>query len=574
MLLACNKTRSYNNPMSDPQLDRLIRLAIEAGPTEYWLNTLPWLVEMSGAAGGSLLLARAQPMQREVGAVTEAARQAIREWEDALSQQEEWLPEHGALSSTTPPRYTAIHPRLPVFHAAIRQQQTVIGGISLVFEQPLQPDSPLANSAGALVAMAARLASLATENHQLQRRLTRSGLLYELSRTLTSSLDIDVVLEFTTALAANALGAENSALLLIAAEWREFVVAVAHGAAAAKYALLQIPLEDGIAGWVAQTRLPLIVNDPARDPVFSPLLDNKTGYTTHNALCAPMQARGNVLGVLLVSNTEDGRDFAVEDMEWLSALAAQASIAIENARLYSSLRDERDRIIQAEEELRRRLAGNLHDSAAQLVGSLLMNLEVARHVAATRPEQIGAELNILRDLVQQVNVAIRQSLLELRPVMLESRGLAGALRGFVNQQRRLGFAVTAEISDLPHIPNRQVETAIYLVVQEALSNVRRHARAEYTWLRVWIEESWLILEVEDDGHGIPPTAENGGDTPASGLGLVSIRERVEWLGGHLLILSPRPGQQQGTLVRVRLGLQRILAPPPPDTSSRLSGIGT
>lgn len=101
------------------------------------------------------------------------------------------------MAPSHPPRHHATPPSTPdcrSFHAAIRQQQTVIGGISLVFEQPLQPDSPLANSAGALVAMAARLASLATENHQLQRRLTRSGLLYELSRTLTSSLDIDVVL--------------------------------------------------------------------------------------------------------------------------------------------------------------------------------------------------------------------------------------------------------------------------------------------------------------------------------------------------------------------------------------------
>ena len=559
--------------MNDPQLDRLLRLAIESGSTEFWLNALPWLVKTSAATGGSILLTPTQPLRQEIGVISEPVRQAIREWEIALGQLQEWLPEQGALSSTAPPAYTAVHPSLPVFHVAIRQRQAVIGGISLVFAQPLAADSPLASLAGALVAVVARLASLATENHQLQRRLTRSGLLYELSRTLTSSLDIDVVLQFTTALAANALGAENSALLLVASEWRELVVAVAHGAAANAYTLTQLPIDDGIAGWVAQTGLPLIINHPASDPVFSPLLDRKTGYATRNALCAPMQARGNILGVLLVSNTEDGQDFAVEDMEWLAALAAQAAIAIENARLYSSLRDERDRIIQAEEDLRRRLAGNLHDSAAQLVGSLLMNLEVARRVAVSQPEQVGAELDLLRDLVQQVNVAIRQSLLELRPLMLESRGLAGALRGFVNQQRRLGFAVTAEISDLPEIPNRQVETAIYLIAQEALSNARRHARAQYTWLRIWTDESWLVLEVEDDGRGIAGNAERS-DTPPSGMGLVSIRERVEWLGGQLLILSPRPGQRQGTLVRVRLALPRVLAPAPRDPPSRIAGIGT
>lgn len=563
--------------MNDPQLDRLLRLAIESGSTEFWLNALPWLVGTTGAAGGSIVLVLPEPARREVGAVSEPARQAILKWEEALGQLQEWLPEQGALSSSAPPAAPTIESAAPVLHVVIRQRQAVVGGISLVFDEPLPADSPLASSAGALAATIARLASLASENHQLQRRLTRSGLLYELSRTLTSSLDIDVVLQFTTALAANALGAENSALLLVAAEWREFVVAVAHGAAANSYTLMQLPIDDGIAGWVAQTGLPLIVNAPASDPIFSPLLDHKTGYTTRNALCAPMQARGNILGVLLVSNTEDGRDFAVEDMEWLAALAAQASIAIENARLYSSLRDERDRIIQAEEDLRRRLAGNLHDSAAQLVGSLLMNLEVARRVAISQPEQVGTELDLLRDLVQQVNVAIRQSLLELRPLMLESRGLAGALRGFVNQQRRLGFAVTAEIGDLPEIPNRQVETAIYLIAQEALSNARRHARAEYTWLRIWSDESWLVLEIEDNGRGMASDQENN-DTPPAGMGLVSIRERVEWLGGQLLILSPRPGQRQGqqpgTLVRVRLALTRVLAPPPRDTPSRIAGIGT
>ncbi|MCB0002850.1 MAG: GAF domain-containing protein [Anaerolineae bacterium] len=559
--------------MNDPQLDRLMRLAIEAGSTEFWLNALPWLVQNTSAVGGSVLLLQPKPMRHSTGEISEAVGKAITDWEGTLDQLQEWMPEQGALSSTAPPADIAVHPTLPIVHVAIRQRQGVLGGISLVFAAPDRPDRPLAGSVGALVAVVARLATQATENHQLQRRLTRSGLLYELSRTLTSSLEIDVVLQFTTALAANALGSENSALLLIAAEWREFVVAVAHGAAANAYALKQIPIDDGIAGWVAQTGLPMIVNNPQRDPVFSPLLDHKTGYATRNALCAPLQARGNVLGVLMVSNTEDGRDFAVEDMEWLAALAAQASIAIENARLYSSLRDERDRIIQAEEDLRRRLAGNLHDSAAQLVGSLLMNLEVARRVATNHPEQVGAELDLLRDLVQQVNVAIRQSLLELRPLMLESRGLAGALRGFVNQQRRLGFAVTAEIGDLPEIPNRHVETALYLIAQEALSNARRHARSEYTWLRIWIDENWLILEVEDDGRGISREWENN-DTPPTGMGLVSIRERVEWLGGQLLILSPRPGQQRGTLVRARISLARLLAPPPRDQPSRLADIGT
>ena len=105
------------------------------------------------------------------------------------------------------------------------------------------------------------------------------------------------------------------------------------------------------------------------------------GFVTRNILCVPLQVKDRTLGVLQVLNKEGSLDFDAEDTDWLMALAAQASVAIENAYLYTNLREERDRIQKAEEELRHRLAGNLHDSVAQLIGSLIMNIEVARRVA-------------------------------------------------------------------------------------------------------------------------------------------------------------------------------------------------
>ena len=324
-----------------------------------------------------------------MGAVSEPARQAILNWEESLGQLQEWLPEQGALSSSAPPAATMIEPAAPVLHVASGSGRQSSAGSAWCLTSRCQPNSPLASSAGALVATIARLASLASENHQLQRRLTRSGLLYELSRTLTSSLDIERrPAIYHRRWQPMRWARETSALLLVAAEWREFVVAVAHGVAANAYTLKQLPIDDGIAGWVAQTGLPLIVNAPAGDPIFSPLLDRKTGYATRNAAGRSFAARGNILGVLLVTNTEDSRDFAVEDMEWLAALAAQASIAIENARLYSSLRDERDRIIQAEEDLRRRLAGNLHDERGA-VGRLVADEPGGRTPGRDQPAGAG-----------------------------------------------------------------------------------------------------------------------------------------------------------------------------------------
>ena len=179
------------------------------------------------------------------------------------------------------------------------------------------------------------------------------------------------------------------------------------------------------------------MNDTAADFRYSSSTDADSGFVTRNILCAPLQVKDRTLGVLEVLNKEGGLDFDAEDTDWLMALAAQASVAIENAYLYSSLREERDRILKAEEELRHRLAGNLHDSAAQLIGSLIMNIEVARRVAVSRPEELEGEFGTLRDLAVQINQEIRQSLLELRPLMLESSRAGGRATGLSQPTKAL-----------------------------------------------------------------------------------------------------------------------------------------
>jgi signal transduction histidine kinase len=251
------------------------------------------------------------------------------------------------------------------------------------------------------------------------------------------------------------------------------------------------------------------------------------------------------------------------------ALAAQASVAIENAYLYTSLREERDRILKAEDELRHRLAGNLHDSAAQLIGSLIMNIEVTRRLAKSRPEALQEEFDILRELAMQINQEIRQSLLELRPLMLESRGLVGALQAYLNQQKRYGFFVHLQVDALADIKNRQAETAVYLIVQEALTNVRKHANATHTWLRIRQEDPWLTVEIEDDGRGFEVTNLTARYLNHTHLGLLSMRERASWLGGRVEIASPRPGHADGTLLTAKLPLARLVTPPQEDTASWL-----
>ena len=555
--------------MNETILDHLMRVATERGQPALWFEALPWIAETSGAQAARLLVDLASPIRRQHGLIEEPVVEAIDRWEESLFSLADWVPASGSLSSSPPVAPVTADPILPLVHIAIRQGNAVIGGLSLVFERSRPPGDHVISLVYELAQTVARLAATTSERHQLQRRLTQVNLLYEVSRAISSSLDTDMILHFTTALAANALGAEASSLLLVDSETQELVYAISHGTAAGSLRGRRVPMEAGVVGWVARNGQATIVNDTAGDFRYSSSTDADRGFVTRNILCAPLQVKDRTLGVLQVLNKEGSLDFDAEDTDWLMALAAQASVAIENAYLYSSLREERDRILKAEEELRHRLAGNLHDSAAQLIGSLIMNIEVARRVAISRPEALEGEFETLRDLAVQINQEIRQSLLELRPLMLESRGLVGALQAYLNQQKRYGFVVLLETGVLPEIRDKQAETALYLIIQEALTNVRKHANASHTWLRLRLEDPWLTAEIEDDGRGFAVDQLTARYLNHTHLGLLSMRERAGWLGGSVEIASPRPGHADGTLLRAQIPLARLITPPREDTASWL-----
>ena len=145
----------------------------------------------------------------------------------------------------------------------------------------------------------------------------------------------------------------------------------------------------------------------------------------------------------------------------------------------------------------------------------------------------------------------------------------GALQIYLNQQKRYGFVVQFETGVLPEIRDKQTEAALYLIIQEALTNVRKHANASHTWLRLRLEESWLTAEVEDDGRGFAVDQLTVRFLNHTHLGLLSMRERAGWLGGSVEITSPRPGHGDGTLLRAQIPLARLTAPLREDTAAWL-----
>ncbi len=372
---------------------------------------------------------------------------------------------------------------------------------------------------------------------QAQKRIEQMDVLYGVIRALSSTLELHDLLQDTMAVAAKVMEAEASTLMLLDPEADELVFEITHGSSEQELRQFRMPKDKGIAGWVLTENKSLIVNEPAEDARFNQAVDEKTGFHTFSILCVPMQIKGQAIGVLEVLNKKTSSGFDANDVRLLYALAGQAAIAIENARLYQSLREERDRIIQAQEDVRRELARNLHDGTVQLLAAIAMNVEHAKRLLRFAPNDLPSELDRVTELVHTATRQTRTLLFELRPIILETRGLVAALNSYVD---RLGEAMagpSVELrldSDLPRL-EPHVEKTIFAIVQEAVNNSRKHAHASSITISMVRVNDELQVVVEDNGRGFDLAAVENEYAERDSLGLVNMKERAELIDGWLRI---------------------------------------
>lgn len=308
-------------------------------------------------------------------------------------------------------------------------------------------------------------------------------------------------------------------------------------------------LSEGIAGWVATHGEPVVVNEVGNDPRFCSKLDTWTGFTTQSVVCVPVRIRGKTIGVLEVLNKRSDASFDPEDLSLMITTASQAAIAIENNQLYQNLRDEKDRIIQAQENIRRQVARNLHDGTVQFLAAISMGIDHLERLLEFKPEAARSELEALRDLTRQATQEARLALFELRPLILETQGLVPALESYVQQlQDSEAFALHLQAADdLPHL-NNSVAGTVFAIIQEALNNAKKHAAPRDVWLNLSQKDGWLQVVIEDNGHGFDREAVEEGYDRQGSIGLLTMRERAELLNGQVEIRSSTALPNAGTKV--------------------------
>jgi signal transduction histidine kinase len=224
--------------------------------------------------------------------------------------------------------------------------------------------------------------------------------------------------------------------------------------------------------------------------------------------------------------------------------AFRASEDLKEANL--ELQRSREGLVSAREEERRRLRRDLHDGVGPQLAALMLELETAGDLVSENPEA-SAHMGKLSERAREIVSDVRHSVHALRPPALDELGLVGALREGTIQLGMAGLHVSVEdTGDLSNLP-AAVEVACYRIAQEALANVVRHAGADSCSIRIRLDDGAcaLVVEIEDDGRGVRPD-------DRAGVGMISMRERTEELGGRCTV-TPLPGG--GTLVKAILPFQ-------------------
>jgi signal transduction histidine kinase len=306
-----------------------------------------------------------------------------------------------------------------------------------------------------------------------------------------------------------------------------------------------LPGDMGLLGDAFATGDPQVNRNPVNDVEVQRIVGF---HHCHQALAIPLSAGLETYGILLFGHPASDY-FNSERVDVLEAVAQQAMVALQNAKLYRELEQEKERIMEIEEEARNHLARDLHDGPTQSIAAIAMRVNFARRLFEKDEESAFKELHKVEELARRTTKEIRHMLFTLRPLILESQGLVMALKQLaekVHETHGQKVVVDAE-KDVASNLDMGKQGVVFYIVDEAVNNAVKHAVAEHVWVRLRSEDDLFILEIEDDGVGFNVGSVDRDYAQRGSLGMVNMRERTELINGILQIES---AEGAGTLITV------------------------
>ncbi|WP_027006971.1 GAF domain-containing sensor histidine kinase [Conexibacter woesei] len=396
----------------------------------------------------------------------------------------------------------------------------------------------LADFAGVAIDHARRYAGSETERRALVRTVAALDATVQIALALGGQSDVGKVLGLV-AERGRAL-VDAPALAIEVLDGDDLVVAAASGEVPVGLVGMRVPVRDTVAEAALRTLVTQRLEDPENAARFQEHGLGRLGFSATAGLAVPLVFRGAPYGVLIAA----GR-IGDDDVRLMESFAASAATAVATAQ--NAATEQRRMRIAATEAERARWARELHDETLQSLAALRLGLAAARRAAgAADPAALDSLLTEALGQLDGEIATLRALITELRPAALDELGLAAAIGALAERSASSGLDVDLDVAVDDGVvadPDRQI--AIYRIVQEALSNARKHGGARRAVATVAVAGGRVELSVRDDGSGFDPAR------ATDGFGVLGMRERAELLGGTLVITSS-PGA--GTTVEATLPL--------------------
>ncbi|MFC1897521.1 histidine kinase, partial [Chloroflexota bacterium] len=321
-------------------------------------------------------------------------------------------------------------------------------------------------------------------------------------------------------------------------------------------------LDNPIVTWLEKSTIPLDLRQIDIVPQFKGLwqTERENLVTFSLELLSPIKSRGKLIGILALGKKNSNALYSQEDIELVMSLASQAGIIIENARMFDSLKKQQIQVeqllteaIHAQEEERQRISVDLHDSVAQwLAGASYRAQTVNALLSENDSDEARDELATMESTIDKSLKELRRVLTGLRPPALDELGISHALRQSLDDLKTDGIDCRfSEVGTPARLPS-SIEIVVYRVVQETLTNIRKHANATKVNLRLQFQADKLLVEIRDNGRGFNLSQTLDSAISVGHMGLLGMKQRAEILGGDIKI---KTSEKTGTAIILSLPFQ-------------------
>ncbi len=390
---------------------------------------------------------------------------------------------------------------------------------------------------------------------KIQERTEQLSALNSIITTLSQSLNLEWILNATLTKILSVMNIDSGAVHLIDQKSGQLNIIAHHGLSPEYFQTIEwLKVGENIAGQVAESGEPIVVNEAINNPKATIMLGEKGEFKAYVSL--PLRLKNRILGTLSLASYLPNK-FNPETVSLLWAMTDAIGIAVENATAAKRLEELNKlreqllgKLLSAQEEERRRIARELHDEASQSLAAIILKLEDIADTLPKRDRDTKQKLAILREQAIHTLNGIRNLALELRPSVLDDLGLWKAIDWYAKDYLvKRGINVKIEVTGPKKKLASNIETVLFRITQEALTNAVKHADASQVTVRLQLIDSMVKVQVEDNGKGFnaeEALTRSGGQQC---LGLHGMLERATLLGGTLNIQS-QPGQ--GTRLSVEI----------------------